>query len=47
MLALIVFVALVGLAARYFYLRGQKPEPYVPANLPANSAPLHRAPVEE
>jgi hypothetical protein len=46
MLAMILFVALVGLVARYFYLKNQKPEAYTPANLPATMR-SHRTPVEE
>ena len=35
LLATILCVALTGLVARFVYLRGQKPEVYTPANLPA------------
>ena len=47
MLALVVFVAATGLAARYFYLRGRRPVAFHPANVPASSAPANRAQVEE
>ena len=34
LLATVLGVALVGLVARYVHLRGLKPEPYTPPNLP-------------
>lgn len=42
LLGTVLGVAVVGLAARYAHLRGRKPEPYVPANLPAAQRPLQQ-----
>lgn len=47
MLALVAFVTLVGVAARYVYLRNRKPEPYMPANMPTNFQQSTRPPVVE
>ena len=44
LLAMVLGVAIVGLIARDVHLRNIKPEPYVPANLPAN---LRAEPIEQ
>ena len=44
LLATVLGVALVGLIARYVHLRGIKPVPYVPANLPAS---MQAEPIEQ
>lgn len=47
MLALILFVALVGLVARYWHLKHRKPEPFIPPAPSETAAAPGQGRVEE